>query len=784
MAKRRRKRPGLSNNAGSVSDASRQSTALRSPLRRWWAFTSFAVALAVAASASLLYRHNRPHPGPNDGSASQYVDSNVCMQCHLGIANSYSKTGMGHSIYPATAENVIEDYRDKNKVYHAASANYYTMVQSDGKFYQRRHQIGFNGSVANVAEEQVDYVIGSGDQARSYLHRTSEGKLIELPVSWYAEKGGSWQMSPGYDHADQKDFNAAISYDCMFCHSGYPARARDKQIVESGEPIFPLEPPRGIDCQRCHGPGRAHVLAARARHPSIEAISQSIVNPARLDRNRQLEVCMECHLSTSGSQGSNVSLRFNRDIFSYIPGQPLGDYKLYFDSEDTPAKKDGFEIADAAYRLRLSSCFRNSQMTCITCHDPHEQAHGREAEAHYLETCQSCHKAVVHRAALPATETCISCHLPKRRGEYATHIVLIDHYIQKQRPLRDLLAPLVESNSATSPTALALYYPETLPPTPQNRLYLAVSKVESGVDSAASIDHLQSLVQQVKPGAAGFYESLGRAYMRGGNEEAAIPWLQQALDRAPNRHSTIDEMAEALLATGQLERARQLLEKATSQPPADSALLANLGNAYARLGRLDNAEDVLRRALAVNPEIAQTNNLLGQVKFRKDDATAAEHFYRESIRIQPNLGEAHVNLSELLTGTDRMSEAEFEIKRAISLEPEDARAHHVYGMLLFLMKKNANAEAELRQSLHLNASDARVHADLADILAESGSFQEASVEYRLALKQDPGMPEANAGMAQILLKEGRKAEAVPFCEKIVQTSDPDIQNLARNCLEP
>jgi hypothetical protein len=65
---------------------------------------------------------------------------------------------MGHpSIRPA--ENVIEDYRDKNKLYHAVSANYYTMVQSDGKFYQRRHQIGFNGSVANVAEEQVDYVI-------------------------------------------------------------------------------------------------------------------------------------------------------------------------------------------------------------------------------------------------------------------------------------------------------------------------------------------------------------------------------------------------------------------------------------------------------------------------------------------------------------------------------------------------------------------------------------------------------------------------------------------------
>jgi hypothetical protein len=34
--------------------------------------------------------------------------------------------------------------------------------------------------------------------------------LVELPLAWYAEKGG------------YQGFRRKIGYDCMFCHNGYP----------------------------------------------------------------------------------------------------------------------------------------------------------------------------------------------------------------------------------------------------------------------------------------------------------------------------------------------------------------------------------------------------------------------------------------------------------------------------------------------------------------------------------------------------------------------------------
>ena len=136
---------------------------------------------------------------------------------------------------------------------------------------------------------QIDFVLGSGNHVRSYLHRTPAGQLIQLPVAWYAERGGFWAMNPGYDRPDHMDFRRRIDRECFFCHNAYP----DAQDGGERELVLSGAIPEGIDCQRCHGPGRAHAEQPRRN---------SILNPARLSRERQLEVCFQCHLeSTSRS---------------------------------------------------------------------------------------------------------------------------------------------------------------------------------------------------------------------------------------------------------------------------------------------------------------------------------------------------------------------------------------------------------------------------------------------------------------------------------------------------
>jgi Ankyrin repeat len=69
--------------------------------------------------------------------------------------------------------DIAEDYTRNNTYYHKASDSYFTMLRREGKYYQRRYQIDFDGKQVNVIEQQIDYILGSGNHVRSYVHRTA-----------------------------------------------------------------------------------------------------------------------------------------------------------------------------------------------------------------------------------------------------------------------------------------------------------------------------------------------------------------------------------------------------------------------------------------------------------------------------------------------------------------------------------------------------------------------------------------------------------------------------------
>ena len=694
-----------------------------SPPTRRRAILVVGVLLCLTSLAIFFYIRSKPKPSAQ--VADGYVDSSTCVSCHKDVAESFSHTGMGRSIYKPSASNLVEDYKEHNTVFHKPSGMYYAMLRRDDGFYQKRYQIGFSGKESNVVEERIDYVIGAGDHARTYLHRNTDGRLVELPVSWYTEHGGYWAMTPGYEGADQKDFHGVVSKDCIFCHDAYPKR-QSPEIEASGEPIFSTLP-SGIDCQRCHGPGAKHEDAA-ARHASDEALVRStIVNPAHLDRDRQLEVCMQCHLSTSGSQDRNISLRPGRDVFSYKPGESLADYKLYFDAPNN-SDKQGFPIADAAYRLRMSSCFRNSTMTCLTCHDPHDQLHGTEATQHYIEACQGCHSAVKHTVALPAAENCLTCHMPKRRGEVAIHTILTDHYIQRTKPTRDLLAPMAPGapSSASPAGELALYYPPKLPSDPASKLDADVAIADSTSDPRGFVSQFQSDMDRYAPSHPGYFAALGRLYGRAGDTKNAVIWSRKAVEGNPSSHDLATQYVELLVASGDIANARAVLQAVTSHPPADARLLTNLGNIAAQQGNMAEAQTILQQSLSADPELAQTYSLLGVVKQSAGDTAAAEKFYREAIRYRPDLSEARCNLARLLIGSGNLGEAEFELRRAISMAPRSAEPHHILGVLLLQRKAYSPAEQELRTAIALDPKSELSYEALANVLEETGRSSEAA----------------------------------------------------------
>ena len=166
--------------------------------------------------------------------------------------------------------------------------------------------------------------MGSGNHVLTYLHQEVDGTLIELPLAWYAELGGHWGMNPGYDNLRLMR-RRQIAYECMFCHNAYPEIPATAHRDLSANPVYNGPLPEGIDCQRCHGPGAAHVKTAQSPGVSAPQIRALILNPARLNNEHK--------------------------------------------------------IVNAPYRLRQSQCYLKSEgaLSCETCHNPHDLHKGPES---------------------------------------------------------------------------------------------------------------------------------------------------------------------------------------------------------------------------------------------------------------------------------------------------------------------------------------------------------------------------------------------------------------------
>jgi tetratricopeptide (TPR) repeat protein len=470
-----------------------------------------------------------------------------CLRCHADQVSAFRKSGMGRSVdlrpalQPAT-------------FYHRLSNRHYTIRENA----IRRHQLDSAGRPVNVVEKSVTFSIGSGNHAVTYIHRTPEGRLLELPLSYYAQLSG-YAMSPGYNRPDHLDFRREISDSCLFCHSA----SRE---------------PRPIDCERCHGDSREH-LATPAEG--------SILNPARLAPRAKLEVCLQCHLETTSTAFAD-SLRLpGREAFSYRPGEPLQQYKLYFDRIDR-SDPGRFEINHAGYRLLQSACFQKStgRLTCTTCHDPHSARLKANA-------CQSCHRSSHARE----TADCASCHMPKRSPVDAIHTAMTDHLIE----LRPRFAQPTQEDYTPYRGEIRDFYTKSDP------LTRAVMNIREATPEAVNLyrkylarypDHIPTLA------------SLGKMLVQRGQGEQAIAFLNRVLEIDPKHVEALNSLAVAHALAGRQERALQLLRQCVATNPDHSLSWINLGQALEVAGKLEDAIQAYTEAIRLQPDSSEARQRL------------------------------------------------------------------------------------------------------------------------------------------------------------------------------
>lgn len=352
---------------------------------------------------------------PAPGQYSGYVGTAACSKCHVEISRHWEHSLHGEMMRPARTTTVEGDFTQGKIVLHAST---YLLRQQSGNYFITESDL-----TGTPQEHKVEYTLGR-HRVQHYLTTLADGRIIVLPPTW-DNVGRKWihDVDLGNPEEDPAVEIQTWNKTCYSCHvSGEKKNFNTEQLrYATTWQDF------GVSCERCHGPGKEHVAAARAKLTNSDrvaaadksAIDKSIVNPAKLDPTRSTMVCAQCHSF--------------RDIYvdDFKPGSTYYDYFLPVmehrlpDSNDPAYWPDGRPrwLSNEVIALWQSQCFLKGGASCVTCHSEAHDInvdHNPQLRAENGKLCLRCHTRIAarvvahtHHGQNSAGSSCLACHMPQ-----------------------------------------------------------------------------------------------------------------------------------------------------------------------------------------------------------------------------------------------------------------------------------------------------------------------------------------------------------------------------------
>lgn len=623
-----------------------------------------------------------------------YLGPHACAPCHAERVDEFLQTSHFRTCRRPDPATMGSGFTSENNTYVSRVPGLkFEMSRVGDEFFQTAVQQTIGG--VNRTRSRIDLVYGAGTADEVFLSWHDDGELLELPVAWLTTTR-EWAVSH-FNPYSAGDFARPLTLRCFECHMTW-----FEHVAGSANQYRQQNAILGVTCERCHGPGRDHVQH-HEKNPQDD-VPHAIVQPVSLSRDRQTDLCIQCHSNYINPRGPALS---------YRPGEPLDHaYRPV-----TPKHSEDDHVANQIHYLKQSACFQKSDtLTCITCHDPHEppsDSHTRLVQ----NACSKCHQPADcgEQPRLPEAvrPNCTGCHMPKRikvnvnfqtkNDDFVPPILRFDHRIAVNPLARDEVL-------------LAWYRTQSDEPSRQRATELAASLVDHWLQEADKCrDEFRYL------GASAAIREAIRV-------EPSAELDSKLREHVALQTKYLDEWhtARHQIATNQNSAAMDTLQRILEMNPNDAKAHGKMGLLLAMVNRRAEAEKQFQEVRRCDSDDPYGEGMLGWLAYLDGHPDTALDHYRVAIEIEPFYDKLHHQMGLALGQLGQLPQAIDQLRLALRINPQ--RADSCYFLALAFRQQNKPAEAlpYAKKAVELTSSgNPDFLLALADVYADLGQIQEA-----------------------------------------------------------
>ncbi|MBI4486993.1 MAG: HEAT repeat domain-containing protein [Acidobacteria bacterium] len=588
-----------------------------------------------------------------------FVGAQACASCHREVQDTWKSGRHSKMLQPATEASVIGNFKAGAITLHESP---YRLRVANGQYFITESYL-----TGGEWEHRIDYTLGSR-RVQHYLTTLEDGRIVILPPSWDVQRR-QWFDNMEIVRPDQFEGKPIQLWNknCQGCHV-----SQQKNNYSPVNRTYATQwQDFGTSCERCHGPGSAHVETyARAKDPA-EVTDHAIVRPTRLDPKTSSMICAQCH-----SFRETMASGFTAGANYYDYFLPLSEYGPRKD-QDPPYWADGRprRFSNDAIGLWQSRCFLRGGVTCTNCHrDPHAPNIEENAQLKSGNNvlCTRCHREIganltahTRHGADSAGSACVECHMPK--AVVAIKATMRDHTMSLPVPENTVKFGIpnactdchADKKAAWAVAALERWWP-------QGKRAKVVARAEAF--TAARANRPEALERLIAIAADDSHGPLIRAnavgYLGGYNDPRAV---RAALAAAKTDHPAV--RAAAVSSLGRLnvdaDAARSALLAALEDP--QRAVRVSALQALVNLGSAGFTPEERRQIRQVSAEFANRARIyrddasiqrdLGLLQLLNVDFERAADALQITVDLEPDMPSSRYLLALARIGQGRLDDA-------------------------------------------------------------------------------------------------------------------------------
>lgn len=628
-----------------------------------------------------------PVPLPNPG----YVGAAVCGECHAARLAEFTQTRHYRACWTSERGPMPPAFTgDKTKYTSQYPGIRFQFDHIGNDYLQTLIRDTPQGPMRST--HRIDLVYGAGGMADEVYFTWKDDQLRELPAAWLGPSQ-QWGEQPFNPLADG-DFTRTTTPRCLECHNTWVEHIPGTENRYRRESLQ-----MGVTCEKCHGPGRDHVTFHRTHPGATEA--QAVVHPGQLTRDRQTDLCAQCH--------SNA-MRHRSPAFTYRPGEPLDTAFRTLSIQD----RERDHVADQTRYMKQSKCYQKSDtLTCVSCHDPHRPPSPAKVRGACLQCHEPTHCREQERLPAAVRNDCVSCHMPEYYRIAVRFNTTDDKYVFPMRPHEH---------------RIAVY------PAAKQEVLLNWYRSQTDAESRAKADELAKWLGDHWLAESDrlhreklFMQSIGAAREAVRLHPTAA--TRARLDEAIRFHARLDSLAhiaDSQIAARRFPEAIRTLEEGLTLHPRQAKFHEKLGTLYAAVGKREQALERLQSVAKCDPDNANGYHLLGQWAYQEGRLKEAAEYFRRADEINPFTAEANFRWGLALLGLEQWREAATRFRQALAVNPNHAGAAQGLSHTLRMQGQNEEAVRHAHHAARLTGfQNPDVLMTLVEALAATGRVTEA-----------------------------------------------------------